>query len=293
VALAPDELVRTLTADGSAAVRALAATRLVRHAAERHRTSPSASVALGRALMGTLLLAAEGKRGERLQLRVRGDGPLGSITVTAESDGRVRGYLQHPGANPPLRGPHLGVCDGIGSGTLSVERNHPSWKHPYSGIVPLHSGEIAQDLARYLLDSEQKPSAVALGIYLSPDGEIEAAGGYLVQSLPGADPGALAALEHRVAETASPSELIRDGATAGLLLERLLEGRPFGDVERLAPRFVCPCDRERVRRAALLLGREEIREIAEAREELEVRCAFCAEIYRLSPSEVRRLASDA
>jgi len=287
-----DELVRTLSADGSVAARVLSATNVVRDAARRHATSPTASVALGRALMGTLLLATEGQHGERVQLRLRGDGPLGAITVTADSAGAVRGFVQRPGVNPPLQGDELGIADAIGLGTLSVERNHPSWRRPYSGIVPIVTGEIAQDLAHYLLESEQKPSAVALGVYLGPRGEIEAAGGYLLQSLPGAEGSALARLERRVADL-PPSQLLHAGASAEQILERLLNGIGASEVDRLEPRFVCPCSVERVRRAAALLGREEIRDIVARGEEIEVRCAFCAKLYRLSPDEVGSLLPDA
>ena len=271
----------------------LAATNLVREATRRHETSPAASVALGRALMGTLLLATETQDGERVQVQVRGDGPLGTITVTADSDGRVRGYVQHPRADPPLRGERLGVSAGIGLGSLSVERNHPAWKRPYSGIVPLVAGELAEDLARYLLESEQKHSALALGVYLGPEGEIEAAAGYLVQALPGAADTALATLEQRVSRSVHPSELLHAGDSADIILNRLLEGLGSGEVTRLVPRFHCPCSVERVQRAAVLLGRDEIRDIAARGEELEVRCAFCAEVYRLSPDEVGSLIPDA
>ncbi len=288
-----DELVRSYAADGSVAVRVLVATKLAREAARRHETSPAASVALARALMGTLLLAAEQKGGAKLQLRLRGDGPLGAITVTATSEGRVRGYVQHPGAAPPFRGSQLGISAGIGLGTLSIERNHPSWRRPYSGIVPIVTGEIAQDLVHYLLESEQKPSTLALGVYLGADGSIESAGGYVVQGLPGAPESVLSDLERRVGETSNPSELIRDGAGAESLLQRLLADVGWGDVERLSPCFHCPCDVERVRRAATLLGREEIRDIATGGEPLEVRCAFCADVYALSADEVGCLLPDA
>jgi len=288
-----DELVRTHTTDGSASLRVLSATGLVREAARRHATSPTATVALGRALMGALLLATGGQDGERVQLHLRGDGPLGSILVTADSDGAVRGYVQHPSANPPLRGEDLGVCEAVGFGTLSVERNHASWKRPYTGIVPIVEGEIAQDLARYLLESEQKPSTVALGIYLGPEGQVEAAGGYLIQSLPGAEDDALAVLEAHVSENLHPSELVREGLSPDDILDRLLEGIGGGDRDGIRARFACPCSLERVRRAATVLGRAELREIAEKGEPLEMRCHFCAKEWRLSPDQVGSLLPDA
>lgn len=287
-----DELIRTLTTDASVSVRVLSATNLVREAVLRHSTSPMATVALGRALMGGLLLATEGQDGEHVQLQLRGRGPLGTITVTADSEGAVRGYVQHPNIPLPLRGENFETSEAIGLGQLAIERNHPSWKRPYSGIVPIVTGEIAKDLATYLLESEQKPSAVALGIFVGSAGEVEAAGGYLIQGLPGADDHVLAQLEQHVAETPNPSELLRDGASADAILERLLGGSPRDAVDRLAPRFHCPCTVDRVKRAASLLGREEIREIIDAGEDLEVRCAFCASVYRLTPSQLGGMLPD-
>jgi molecular chaperone Hsp33 len=289
----PDELIRTLSPDGHASVRVLAATGLAREAARRHRTSPTASVALARALMGGLLLASEAQGDERLQIQVRGDGPLGTLVVTADADGRVRGYVQHPSANPPLLGARLGLARALGAGMLRVERNHPAWRQPYAGIVPLLTGELAQDLARYLLESEQKPSALALGVYLGPGGEIEAAGGYLIQGLPGAPDAALAALEARVAGLANPSQLLRDGASAEALLALLLGDLANCRLARIAPRFHCPCGPQRVLRAVALLGRSELREIAGRGETLEVRCAFCAELHRVAPADLAPLLYDA
>ena len=286
-----DELIRTSSADGSMSVRVLTSTNLVRDAVRRHATSPIASVALGRALGGGLLLATEAQSGERVQIQLRGDGPLGSVVVTADSEGTVRGYVQNPAVDLPLEGPKLSLARAIGLGTLAVERMHPSWAQPYSGIVPIVSGEIAEDLGLYLLESEQKPSAVALGIYLGPGShggrvEVEAAAGYLVQALPGADDATLSEFERRVAETANPSELVRAGASAEELLSRFVGELGHGEIERVEPVFRCGCSQEKVRQAATLLGRDEVRELVERGEPLEVRCSFCAEVYLLSPEAV-------
>jgi molecular chaperone Hsp33 len=288
---APDALVRTISADGSVSVRVLAATHLVQEAARRHQTSPTATVALGRALMGTLLLASEAQDGERVQVRIRGDGPIGSLLVTASSDGDVRGYATHPDVLLPPAGDRFDVAGAVGLGTLAVERNHPSWKQPYSGVVPLVSGEIARDFAHYLLESEQKPSAVALGVQLGPGGAVVAAGGYLVQALPGASASALDVLERRVRSLLQPSALLRDGVTAEGLLDRLVGGLGTAEVARVEPRFRCPCDERRVLAALTLLGPEELREIAESGESVEVRCAFCAEPWRIAPDAVARLVA--
>jgi molecular chaperone Hsp33 len=213
--------------------------------------------------------------------------------VTADADGRVRGYVQHPSANPPFVGASLGLARALGVGVLRVERNHPAWRQPYAGIVPLVTGELAQDLAHYLLESEQKPSAVALGVYLGANGEIEAAGGYLVQGLPGAPDSALESLERRVAALSRPSELLRAGASAESLLERLVGDLAACRLARIGPRFHCPCGPERVLRAVALLGRDELREIVLREESLEVRCAFCAEVHHVTPADLAPLLYDA
>lgn len=286
-----DELLRTISDDGSVSVRALVATGLVREAARRHGTSPTATVALGRALMGGLLLASEAQDGERVQLLIRGDGPIGAITVTASSDGAVRGYASRPHADLPLRGEGFDVPGLVGLGLLTVERNHASWKQPYNGIVPLASGEIATDLAHYLLESEQKPSAVALGVFVGARGAVEAAGGYLVQSLPGASDAALRVMEQRVQALVHPSVLLRDGVDAAGLVDRLLGGLGAQRVGRVHPRFHCPCNMTRILRAMVFLGPEEIGDILAKNETLEVRCEFCTDVYHVPPERVAALAS--
>jgi molecular chaperone Hsp33 len=290
---AHDELVRTLSADRSVSVRVLVATNLVREAARRHHTAPTASVALGRALMGSLLLASEAQDGEHVQLQIRGDGPLGTVTVTANSDGEVRGYAARPTTDLRLGDGQLDVPGAVGMGSIAVERNHRAWKQPYAGIVPIVSGEIAQDLARYLLESEQKPSAVALGVYLGAAGDVQAAGGYMVQGLPGASEACLARVEASVAELFDLSVRLRAGASASSIVEALLTGVGHGDQTLIEPRFRCPCSIRRVLRAATLLGRDEVREIVQSGEDLEVRCEFCGDVYRLNPDSLGALFPDA
>ncbi len=294
MALLPaDELVRTVSRDGSVLVRALVATQLVREAAQRHRAFPTAAAALGRALMGAVLIAAEGKNEETVQLQFRGDGPLRSITVIADAEGHVRGFAGDPTAHPPPREGKLDVAGALGRGVLAVVRYHPAWREPYTGVVPLVSGEIAKDLAHYLRESEQKPSAVALGVYLDATGEVEAAGGFLVQALPEADDETLARLERAVLSIGPPSQLIRTGLRADDLIDRLLEGVGAGERHRTHPVFLCRCDRARVRQAVVLLGRNELHEIARSGEALEVRCEFCASRYRIPADEVGGLVPDA
>jgi molecular chaperone Hsp33 len=288
-----DELVRTVSRDGSVLVRALVATQLVREAARRHGAFPTAAAALGRSLMGAVLLAAGAKDEETVQLQFRGDGPLRSLTVIADAAGRVRGFAGDPSAHPPPRDGKLNVAAALGRGVLAVVRYHPSWREPYTGVVPLVSGEIAEDLAHYLNESEQKPSAVALGVYIDACGEVEAAGGFLVQALPGSDDETLARLERTIHSIGRPSQLVRAGVRADDWIDRLLEGIGSGERQRTHPAFFCRCDRDRVRQAVVLLGRNELHEIARSGEELEVRCEFCASRYRIPADEVGSLVPDA
>ena len=287
-----DELLRALSDDGGLALRVLVATELVRHAARRHGTAPTASAALGRSLMGALLIAAGTEEGETVQIQLRGDGELGQVTTIACGNGEVRGYVHNPAAHPPPRAGKLDVGRAVGKGLLSVVRYNPTWREPYTGIVPIVSGEIAQDLAHYLSESEQTPSLVALGVFVGSDGDVEAAGGYLVQALPGASAASLARLEATVRELPSPTELLRGGLWSDDILARLLAGLGGRELVRSKPRFYCACSVERIRRAVLLLGREEAREVAEGGEPLEVRCEFCATSYSLSPDEVGALFPD-
>ena len=283
-----DRLLRTISTDGGIAVRVVVGTALVAEAARRHRSSPTASVALGRALMGAVLLAASGKHGETVQLQFRGDGPLGSVVVIADAAGRVRGYVAHPEAHPPLCEGHIDVASAVGRGVLAVVRQRADGRAPYNGIVPLSTGTVAQDLAHYLAESEQSRTAVGLGVYLHA-GEIEAAGGFFVHALPGARPEDIDQAEENVRGFPGPGELVREGLDADEITDRLLVGLGSRDRHYALPAFHCGCDRERVLRAVTALGREEIEQTREAGETLEIRCHFCAEAYAVSPAELGAL----
>jgi molecular chaperone Hsp33 len=288
-----DELVRAISTAGGVRAVAMVATGLVREAAERHATSPTATTALGRALMGGVLIAVGNQEGETLQFQFRGDGPLGPLTVIADASGGVRGFAARPQAAVPARSGRVDVAAAVGRGKLSVVRSHPSWRQPYTGIVELTSGEIADELARYLALSEQRRSAVALGLLLDTEGRCEAAGGWLVEALPGAEEEEIAQLEANTLALAHPSESVRDGAGADALLERLLAGLGSRGRERATPRFACRCSRERAIHAAGLLGREEALELAAQEAGLEVRCEFCGERYALRADDLASCGEEA
>jgi molecular chaperone Hsp33 len=291
--LAPDQLLRTLSEDGSVSVRALVGTRVVQEAARRHETSPVVTAALGRTLLGAVLLASQGKDAETVEVRFRARGPVGQLVAIADDQGRVRGYAANSQLDLPLHGGRLDVARAVGLGELAVARFRPGWREPYTGIVPIVSGEIAEDLALYLTESEQTPSTVALGIYHEEDGAPAAAGGFLVQALPGADDAVLKQIEANAARMPALSRLVREGAGAADVVELLLTRVGRRDLEASAPRFHCGCDEERVLRAVSLLGRRDLDDATAKRETLEVRCAFCAERYAVDPERARALLQDA
>jgi len=291
-ALASDQLLRTLSEDGSVSVRALVGSALVREAARRHETSPVATAALGRALLGAVLLASQGKDAETVELRLRGRGPLGHVVAIADDGGSARGYVASPQLDLPLQRGRLDVARAIGLGELSVARFRPGWREPYTGIVPIVSGEVAEDIALYLTESEQTPSTVALGIFHEPDGAPAAAAGFLIQALPGADDATVKQIDANAQRLPALSRLVQDGASAADLVELLLAGAGRGALEASSPRFHCGCDEARVLRAVSLLGRRDLESAMQRREQLEVRCVFCANLYAVDPERARALLQD-
>jgi len=284
-----DELVRTVSADGSIAVRAVVARNLVAEAATRRPLAPTALNALGRVLVGAVLLGTGNQNGERVQIQLRGDGPLGSLFAICDSEGRVRGTVRNPGVDLPLAGGHPDVARAIGLGVLSVVRTHPSWREPYVGTVPLVSGEVARDLTLYLTESEQTPSAVALGVALGADGIVSEAGGFLVSPLPGAPEDAIARMERNVLGLPAVSLLLREGVRADGLVDLLMAGFGTSERSRTRPAFHCPCTRERALRTLALLGEAELQEILDDGVPQEVGCEFCGRTYDLSLEEVAAL----
>jgi molecular chaperone Hsp33 len=281
-------MVRTLSREGGIAVRAIVGTRLVAEAARRHGTSPTATAALGRALLGALLLAADGKGGERVQIQFRGAGPLRGVVAFADDAGYARGYVGHPGAHPPRVAGELDVHSAVGAGVLSVVRQRPG-QPPYTGVVQIVYGTIARDLTHYLAESEQSRTAVALGVQEGDAERVAAAAGFLVHALPGASDAETRRAEQNVRATLHPSELVAAGADAAELAERLLDGLGSRDQSESSVEFRCDCDAERVASAVRLLGDEEIERTAAQGESLEVRCQFCARSYALAPDVLRAL----
>lgn len=287
-----DYLVRATALDERVRAFALNATGVVSELRRRHDTYPAVTAALGRTAMGALLISAATLKEEEqlLTVDVKGGGPAGRIVVTANGRGEVRGLVGNPHAHAESVNGKLNVSGVVGSkGFLSVTK-HLGMKDSYQGTVELLSGEIGDDLAYYLLQSEQTPSAVGVGVFVQPDHSVEAAGGYMIQLLPGLSETEIAAIEQRIADLPHPTQLLRDGATPEEILERIFpEGYTLGDSSPI--RFHCPCSRERFESAIVSLGHDEVQRIIEEEEEpfTEVVCHFCNESYQFSPVEMEAI----
>jgi molecular chaperone Hsp33 len=285
-----DRVVRTMSANGEVSVRVLACTGLVAGAARLHRTTPVAAAAFGRTLACALLLAAGKKDGETLQLEFRGDGPLRGVTAIANGDGEVRGYLGNPFVRiPPNAAGKLDVGRAVGRGILAVVRNSPFAKRPYTGLVSIVSGEIAEDVASYLADSEQTPSALGAGVYVSEEGLVTAAGGYLVQLLPGASDESIATVERNVTALPPPTELVRRGMSPDEICLAIMKDLNPLDLASSSPRYHCKCSVDRVKRTVALIPEIEVYDLLASQGKIEATCEFCGRRWELHRPQIEEL----
>lgn len=286
-----DEIVRAVTKDGFVKISAVTARGVVERAREIHGLSPTASAALGRTLCGASMLGELMKEDDAsLTIRVNGGGPVGSIIAVSDNGGNVRGYVTEPKADLPLRGDgKLNVGGLVGTnGMLTVSRDI-GLKEPYVGSTELVTGEIAEDLAQYMVESEQIPSAVGLGVLVDTDRTIKAAGGFIVQLMPGAPEELITKLEENIfVMDQLTTVLTEDGVDEAV--RQVLKGLDYETVMRVPVEYRCNCSRERVEQALESCGREELLDMAATGEETEVSCQFCDKIYRFSSSELRELA---
>ncbi|HEY8297304.1 MAG TPA: Hsp33 family molecular chaperone HslO [Candidatus Baltobacteraceae bacterium] len=288
----PDLIIAASAPEAGFAVVAGITTELVRESQVRHALAPTAAAAVGRITTGAALLGASLKGSERVSLQISGDGPIRAVIGDAWmlGDGAIgaRGYAKVPEADMPLndRG-KFDVAGAIGSGSLQVTKSYEVGQ-PYVGVVPLYSGEIAEDIASYLVDSEQIPSVVALGVLANPSGVI-AAGGLIAQVLPGADEKAIAALERRALAMPPITTMIAEGADAHALLHALAGDAVLRSHRSLAVRFACRCNRDKVETALLGLGVTELRRMLEERKETQATCEFCKKLYVFTSEEVNDL----
>ncbi|MTR05158.1 Hsp33 family molecular chaperone HslO [Pseudoflavonifractor sp. BIOML-A6] len=285
-----DRIIRMLAKDAPVKASVITARDLVERARRIHLTLPTATAALGRTLMAASMMGNQLKEEDgSITLRVKGDGPLGAITVVSDSAGNVRGYVQDPAVDLPLKAPgKLDVGSAVGAGSLTVIKDL-NLKEPYVGTIELLSGEIADDIAAYFSESEQIPTACALGVLVDTDQSIACAGGYLIQLLPGAEEEVISAIERGVMEVGPVTEALRTGIGPRELLERVLRDFELEAVEESDVEYRCYCSRERVTRALISMGREELRSLIEEQGRAELTCQFCDKVYDYSREELEEL----
>jgi molecular chaperone Hsp33 len=284
-----DSLVRVTAAGKTLRGLAAVTTSVVDEARTRHQTAPTASAALGRTMTAALLLGSMVKENETFSVQFLGNGPLRGIFADANAHGEVRGFVYYPRAHLPPKHGKLDVGGVVGAGTLTVIRSQTWAKEPYRSILPIVSGEIGQDIAHYLLNSEQVPSAVSLGVFVEPDETVAAAGGFIVQAMPGADTNTVTQLEAKVAQAMPVSKMVRDGATPSEILGLVLDGFEPMVVNEQPVRFACRCTRDRVLGVLVALGRGEIEDLLIKEEHASVTCEFCGERYTVGRAELETL----
>lgn len=290
-----DRLVRGTAADGSIRCLAAVTTNLVSEAASRHQVTATVAAALGRTLTGTLLLASGLKDLDRLTVQITGDGPVGGIICEANSSGQVRGYVRNPEADAPLNAKgKFDVRSIVGEGMLYVTREFGYdvglYPEPYRGSVPLVSGEIGEDFAYYLLKSEQIPSAVSLGVLLQAEEDgtayVAAAGGIMIQLMPGAGESIVQRVERSVCDAPQTTTLIKQGATPVDLLRAALGEIEFTILNTEAVGFFCPCSYERAVSLVSSIERTELEEMLTEDKGAVMICHFCNATYRMGESEL-------
>lgn len=284
-----DYLVRAVNEEQGFKIFAVRTTNLVEEARKRHNTWPVATAALGRSLTAGLLLGANLKDEELITIRIIGDGPLGAVIVSVDDAGNVRGYVQNPQLHLPSTKPgKLAVGAAVGRGMLYVTRD--MWlKEPFTGSCELVSGEIAEDIAQYLLTSEQTPSAVSLGVLVEEDNHTRAAGGLLVQLFPGAEREVLEKLEQNIGQLPPISSLIDAGKSPEEIVNMVANGLQVKFLKENPVYFACRCSREKLEEILISLGREEINQMIKEQQGVEVVCHFCGEKYHFTTDELEAL----
>jgi len=286
-----DTIIRALSASGGIRVLTCSVSTLAREICSLQQASATVSVALGRGLAGGALLGAMLKPGQRTALKFEGNGPMRKMVIEADWDGAVRGCVGDPTAEAEPRNGKWNVPGVLGhAGFLTVTRDLGLGGEPYHGMVQLHTSEIGDDLAFYLTDSEQVPSAVGLGASLDEGGGVSLCGGFLVQALPKADAVEIDAMMARIAGLAPLSELLQEGG-AEAVMERLFDGTTYNLLEARDAFFRCGCGRDKVERALLTLGPDEINDMREKEHGADVTCEFCRQRYRFDEAELAALAA--
>lgn len=281
----------TLTIATAEGVRIYAITtkNLVQEAADRHHTSHLATAALGRAMSGALMLAATMKDGERILLKLKGDGPMGEVVAEAQGTS-VRGYVGEPDVFMPLKNGKLDIGGALGQGTITLTRYLQNGES-FTGHTELADGEIATDITNYLYMSEQTPSSVALGVLVDKDGKVLAAGGYFIQAMPGCDEEVLEKLGNNVAVTPYVTQLLELGYTPEKIIEVLARGLEFDIKESMPVKFSCGCSKDKILNMLAALSQDDIDYLTE-QPDTEVHCQYCNKVYHFTSEELKQLKTN-
>lgn len=281
----------TLTIATAEGVRIYAITtkNLVQEAADRHHTSHLATAALGRAMSGALMLAATMKDGERILLKLKGDGPMGEVVAEAQGTS-VRGYVGDPDVFMPLKNGKLDIGGALGQGTITLTRYLQNGES-FTGHAELADGEIATDITNYLYMSEQTPSSVALGVLVDKDGKVLAAGGYFIQAMPGCDEEVLEKLGNNVAVTPYVTQLLELGYTPEKIIEVLARGLEFDIKESMPVKFSCGCSKDKILNMLAALSQDDIDYLTE-QPDTEVHCQYCNKVYHFTSEELKQLKTN-
>lgn len=285
-----DYIIRATAANDQIRAFAAVTTEMVETAREHHNTSPVATAALGRLLTAGAMMGSMMK-GEKdvLTLQIKAGGPLQGITVTADSQGNVKGYVGNPDVCIPANSKgKLDVAGAVGPGFLTVIKDM-GLKEPYSGQVMLQTCEIAEDLTYYFATSEQVPSAVGLGVLMNKNNTVRQAGGFIVQLMPFAEEDVISKLEQNVQKINSVTNLLEEGHTPESLLEKVLEGFDVQINEKMDTRFRCNCSKERVAKALISIGRKELNEMIQEGKPIEMNCHFCNTNYTFTVEEMKEI----
>lgn len=282
---------RFVSKDLTLRIAAVNATEVVQHMQSLQNTYPLPTVAVGRGMVGALLMAAQLKDDQMVGLLFRGNGPLGSIYAEASYNGHVRGYTANPQYQPENYDNGLSLKEAMGIGLLSVARHQPFQKQPFQGTVELVSGEIGDDIAHYLHQSHQIRSLVSLGVYLDADGKVQAAGGVLIEVMPGVDEAMVEKIQQNYDDKKpNISKMLMGGASAEDLIKPFLDGIAYEELEHEHPvEYFCPCTKDRVMRALELLTNEDLEDMIQKQEPVHVTCQVCGRPYDVSIPEVKAL----
>ena len=292
-----DTLVRGTSMDGEIRVFCAITTDLVNKAHEIHQTSRVATAALGRLLTGSAIMGAAGLKQEEdsITLQIHGDGPLGQLIAVTDCNSKVRGYVQNPKAELPLNDKgKLDVGGAVGNGAIAVIRDLGMDK-PYIGQIPLVTGEIAEDLTAYFAQSEQTPTAMALGVLCSTeDNHVIAAGGYMIQLLPGADDSVIDRLEANLAHAKPVTKMIEEGMSAQDIIFEVTNGfSMLLENKEAKPEYKCKCSRDKMSQALISIGKQELQGIIDEQGEAEICCHFCNKKYQFNKPQLEKLLEDA